>query len=144
MVLATPIALGSWWGLIPAALLMAGIVVRLLDEERFLVRQPPRLRRLPAPHALPAGAGNLVAPPRSAGACIRVAADLSIRLASTPSPFPLEYFDHDARATASSTASASTASTAEQMVKDALKGADDGELYLEYVTPRAWSSTMAG
>jgi protein-S-isoprenylcysteine O-methyltransferase Ste14 len=36
MVLATPIALGSWWGLVPAVLLMAGIVVRLLDEERFL------------------------------------------------------------------------------------------------------------
>ena len=41
MVLATPIALGSWWGLIPAALLMAGIVVRLLDEERFLAVNLP-------------------------------------------------------------------------------------------------------
>jgi protein-S-isoprenylcysteine O-methyltransferase Ste14 len=41
MVLATPIALGSWWGLIPAVLLMAAIVVRLLDEERFLAFNLP-------------------------------------------------------------------------------------------------------
>jgi protein-S-isoprenylcysteine O-methyltransferase Ste14 len=38
LVLASPIALGSWWGLLPAALLMAAIVVRLIDEERFLSR----------------------------------------------------------------------------------------------------------
>ena len=41
MVLATPVALGSWWGLIPAVALMAGIVIRLLDEERFLAASLP-------------------------------------------------------------------------------------------------------
>jgi protein-S-isoprenylcysteine O-methyltransferase Ste14 len=37
MILVTPLALGSWWGLVPAVLLGAGVVMRLLDEERFLV-----------------------------------------------------------------------------------------------------------
>lgn len=37
MILATPLALGSYWGLLPAAALVATIVVRLLDEERFLL-----------------------------------------------------------------------------------------------------------
>ncbi len=36
--LATPVALASWWGLIPAALLCVVVVVRLLDEERFLAK----------------------------------------------------------------------------------------------------------
>ncbi|HEY2410678.1 MAG TPA: isoprenylcysteine carboxylmethyltransferase family protein [Pirellulaceae bacterium] len=36
--LATPIALGSLWGLVPAALVCAMIVVRLLDEERYLAK----------------------------------------------------------------------------------------------------------
>jgi protein-S-isoprenylcysteine O-methyltransferase Ste14 len=35
---ATPVALGSWWGLVPAALLVATIVWRLTDEEAYLVR----------------------------------------------------------------------------------------------------------
>jgi protein-S-isoprenylcysteine O-methyltransferase Ste14 len=30
------VALGSIWGLIPAVMLCAAIVVRLLDEERYL------------------------------------------------------------------------------------------------------------
>lgn len=34
---ATPIALGSWWGLVPAALLAAAMAWRLIDEENFLV-----------------------------------------------------------------------------------------------------------
>jgi protein-S-isoprenylcysteine O-methyltransferase Ste14 len=34
--LATPLALGAPWALIPAALLCVAIVVRLLDEERYL------------------------------------------------------------------------------------------------------------
>lgn len=38
LIAATPIALGSWWGLAPAALLWAAIVWRLLDEERYLAR----------------------------------------------------------------------------------------------------------
>jgi protein-S-isoprenylcysteine O-methyltransferase Ste14 len=33
-----PLALGSWWGLAPAALLVAVIIWRLLDEERYLAR----------------------------------------------------------------------------------------------------------
>jgi len=39
--LATPVALASWWGLIPAALLCVVVVVRLLDEERFLIKNLP-------------------------------------------------------------------------------------------------------
>ena len=38
MFLATPIALGSWWGLVPVALLAAAMVWRLTDEENFLAR----------------------------------------------------------------------------------------------------------
>lgn len=38
LLLATPAALGSWWGLILFVPAAAGIVWRLLDEERFLVR----------------------------------------------------------------------------------------------------------
>jgi protein-S-isoprenylcysteine O-methyltransferase Ste14 len=33
----TPLALGSWWGLIPAAGLAGALVWRLLDEERVLI-----------------------------------------------------------------------------------------------------------
>lgn len=36
--LAAPLVLGSWWALIPAAVVCAGIVVRFLDEERFLIK----------------------------------------------------------------------------------------------------------
>jgi len=36
--LATPPALGSWFGLIPAAIVVAAIVWRLIDEETHLVR----------------------------------------------------------------------------------------------------------
>lgn len=39
--LATPIALGSWWGIIPALGLIFAIVARLRDEERFLVENLP-------------------------------------------------------------------------------------------------------
>src|SRR5437764_454181 len=35
---ATPLALGSWWGLAPAAVLVAVIVWRLMDEEAYLAR----------------------------------------------------------------------------------------------------------
>jgi protein-S-isoprenylcysteine O-methyltransferase Ste14 len=38
---ATPLALGSWWGLVPAALLLAMVVWRLLDEEQYLARNLP-------------------------------------------------------------------------------------------------------
>jgi protein-S-isoprenylcysteine O-methyltransferase Ste14 len=36
-----PPCLGSWWGLVPAALLIATIVWRLIDEEHFLARNLP-------------------------------------------------------------------------------------------------------
>jgi len=39
--LATPPALGSWYGLIPAAAVVAAIVWRLLDEEQHLTRNLP-------------------------------------------------------------------------------------------------------
>lgn len=41
MFLATPLALGSWWALIPAIALSAMIVVRLVDEEKFLTINLP-------------------------------------------------------------------------------------------------------
>ena len=36
MLLATPLALGSWWGLVPAVLFLPVLAWRLLDEERYL------------------------------------------------------------------------------------------------------------
>jgi protein-S-isoprenylcysteine O-methyltransferase Ste14 len=39
--LGTPFALASWWGLVPAALLLAALVWRLLDEESYLARSLP-------------------------------------------------------------------------------------------------------
>jgi protein-S-isoprenylcysteine O-methyltransferase Ste14 len=39
--LATPLALGSWWALIPAVMVCAVIVIRLLDEESFLADSLP-------------------------------------------------------------------------------------------------------
>ena len=41
MFLGTPFALGSLWGLVPAAILIAAIVWRLLDEENYLARNLP-------------------------------------------------------------------------------------------------------
>jgi protein-S-isoprenylcysteine O-methyltransferase Ste14 len=38
---ATPIALASWWGLVPAAVLTGVIVWRLIDEETHLARNLP-------------------------------------------------------------------------------------------------------
>ena len=40
-ILATPLMLGSWWALIPGIVVCGGIVVRLLDEERFLASNLP-------------------------------------------------------------------------------------------------------
>ena len=36
-----PLALGSWWGLLPALALLAVIIWRLLDEEDYLQRNLP-------------------------------------------------------------------------------------------------------
>jgi protein-S-isoprenylcysteine O-methyltransferase Ste14 len=41
MLLGTPLALGSWWGLTPFLILLLTIIWRLLDEERFLARDLP-------------------------------------------------------------------------------------------------------
>jgi protein-S-isoprenylcysteine O-methyltransferase Ste14 len=41
LLVGTPLALGSWWGLVPAALLLATLVWRLLDEEAYLARNLP-------------------------------------------------------------------------------------------------------
>jgi protein-S-isoprenylcysteine O-methyltransferase Ste14 len=39
--IATPLALGSWWGALIALALIAVIIVRLLDEERYLAANLP-------------------------------------------------------------------------------------------------------
>jgi protein-S-isoprenylcysteine O-methyltransferase Ste14 len=39
--LGTPLALGSYWGLVPLAAMMPFLIWRLLDEERFLARNLP-------------------------------------------------------------------------------------------------------
>jgi protein-S-isoprenylcysteine O-methyltransferase Ste14 len=44
MMLATPLALGSWWALLAVAVLAAVIVARLLDEERVLAANLPGYR----------------------------------------------------------------------------------------------------
>lgn len=41
MFLGMPLALASWWGLLPGVALAAGLVARLLDEEAFLERNLP-------------------------------------------------------------------------------------------------------
>ncbi|HEX3474964.1 MAG TPA: isoprenylcysteine carboxylmethyltransferase family protein [Kofleriaceae bacterium] len=41
MMVGVPIALGSWWGLVPVAAMAAVIVARLLDEENLLASQLP-------------------------------------------------------------------------------------------------------
>jgi protein-S-isoprenylcysteine O-methyltransferase Ste14 len=41
MVFGEVLALGSWWALVPFAVLKVAIVVRLLDEERYLTRSLP-------------------------------------------------------------------------------------------------------
>ena len=41
MVLGMPLALGSWWGLIPVLLIVPVLAWRLLDEERLLKKELP-------------------------------------------------------------------------------------------------------
>jgi protein-S-isoprenylcysteine O-methyltransferase Ste14 len=41
MLCGIPIALGSWWGLLPLALILPALVWRLLDEEKFLEKNLP-------------------------------------------------------------------------------------------------------
>jgi protein-S-isoprenylcysteine O-methyltransferase Ste14 len=44
LILATPFALGSYWDLLPAFLMIAGVALRLLEEERFLTLNLPGYR----------------------------------------------------------------------------------------------------
>jgi protein-S-isoprenylcysteine O-methyltransferase Ste14 len=41
LLLGIPIALGSWWGLLAIAPMLAALILRLLDEERFLAKNLP-------------------------------------------------------------------------------------------------------
>jgi protein-S-isoprenylcysteine O-methyltransferase Ste14 len=41
LLVGVPLALGSWWGLLPLMLLLPALIWRLLDEERFLIRHLP-------------------------------------------------------------------------------------------------------
>jgi protein-S-isoprenylcysteine O-methyltransferase Ste14 len=41
MLVGTPLALGSWWGLVLLAAMMPAVVWRLLDEEKFLTENLP-------------------------------------------------------------------------------------------------------
>jgi protein-S-isoprenylcysteine O-methyltransferase Ste14 len=38
MIVPTPIALGSWWGLIPAALAVLALIIRIRSEEEMLIK----------------------------------------------------------------------------------------------------------
>ena len=44
MYLATPVALGSWWALLPALLIVPILVLRILNEETVLAEQLPGYR----------------------------------------------------------------------------------------------------
>jgi protein-S-isoprenylcysteine O-methyltransferase Ste14 len=44
MYLATPVALGSWWALLPALLIVPILVLRILNEEKVLAEQLPGYR----------------------------------------------------------------------------------------------------
>jgi len=41
VLLGVPIALGSWWGVLIVASILPVLVWRLMDEERFLLRNLP-------------------------------------------------------------------------------------------------------
>jgi protein-S-isoprenylcysteine O-methyltransferase Ste14 len=41
LVLATPVALGSWWGLLPVLLVIPAFVWRIFDEEKLLNAELP-------------------------------------------------------------------------------------------------------
>jgi protein-S-isoprenylcysteine O-methyltransferase Ste14 len=40
----TPLALGSWWGLVGFAIMLPALVWRLVEEERLLARELPGYR----------------------------------------------------------------------------------------------------
>ena len=61
MVLATPVALGSWWAFIPALLLVAVLAERIKNEERVLAAELTGYARLHENDRLPADSRRLVA-----------------------------------------------------------------------------------
>ena len=51
MYLATPVALGSWWALLPALLIVPILVLRIQNEEKVLAEQLPGYRQYVQRHA---------------------------------------------------------------------------------------------
>ena len=60
MILATPLALGSLWAFVCAVLLCGIIAARLLDEERFLLRNLPGYEEGPPKGPTPSNSTRLV------------------------------------------------------------------------------------
>jgi protein-S-isoprenylcysteine O-methyltransferase Ste14 len=58
--LGTPLALGSYYGLLPVAAMVPFLIWRLFDEERFLATNLPGYSRLPTKSASSARAISLV------------------------------------------------------------------------------------
>ena len=56
----SPLALGSWWALIPGLMIIPVLVARLLNEEEVLSTRPARLHRIYAKGQISPAAGNLV------------------------------------------------------------------------------------
>ncbi len=61
MLLGVPLALGSCWGLLAVVPMVAAVVWRLLDEEKFLAKNPCRLFGIPKKGKISLGAFHLVA-----------------------------------------------------------------------------------
>jgi protein-S-isoprenylcysteine O-methyltransferase Ste14 len=38
MLLGVPVSLGSWWGLVAMSVIVPAVILRLLDEEKFLTK----------------------------------------------------------------------------------------------------------
>jgi protein-S-isoprenylcysteine O-methyltransferase Ste14 len=60
MILATPLALGSLWAFVCAVLLCGIIAARLLDEERFLLRNLPGYEEYYRKGSIPSNSTRLV------------------------------------------------------------------------------------
>ncbi len=56
----TPLALGSWWGMLAASLLPLALVLRINAEEKYLLENSARLSRLHFEDQVPAAARSLV------------------------------------------------------------------------------------
>ncbi len=60
LALSIALVLGSWWALIPVAVVVVGLVVRTIFEERTLRAELPRLHRIHAAREMALGARHLV------------------------------------------------------------------------------------